>query len=364
VISLSTNGLTTRPVYVAPAVTVGGTRKPPWGYGRSVDQYSDTARISQDLQRHLRRLWRSDVVVGDIAAFGDGHSGFTYQLVLSVDGLDRHPQVLRLSPPGARIAGPADVGRQGRIMDALGAAGLPMPPVTASSSEPVIDGRAFALMDLVAGGSWREARKVTGDRPLAVAAIDVLQRIRQVPVAETGIGGDIPFAPVDELNSWAALIPRCPEFLREPALPLARRLGDLAPPAQAATLVHGDYHYGNLLFDGGSVVAVVDWEIARLGDALLDLGCLAIASLRRKYPGDPNPTGDLDIEIGELIEIYGADHPRAIWFIAVSCFKYAVILGYNLNLHRTGRRIDPIYEDLIDTMRGLIDDGERLLSAD
>ena len=66
----------------------------------------------------------------EVAPFGDGHSGFTYRVVVSHDG-ERAERVLRLSPPGARIAGPADIGRQGRVMDAIGRAGLPAPPVVA-----------------------------------------------------------------------------------------------------------------------------------------------------------------------------------------------------------------------------------------
>src|SRR4051794_17006241 len=76
-----------------------------------------------------------------ITPHGNGHSGFTYSVATSEGTL-----ILRLSPPGVRIAGPADVGRQGRIMAALHAGGLPVPHVLAWSSAPEIDGRSFALM--------------------------------------------------------------------------------------------------------------------------------------------------------------------------------------------------------------------------
>src|SRR6266851_3306977 len=57
------------------------------------------------------------------------------------------PGHLRLLPPGARIAGPADVIRQGRIMAALHAAGQPTPDIPLLVSEPVVDGRPFVLME-------------------------------------------------------------------------------------------------------------------------------------------------------------------------------------------------------------------------
>jgi aminoglycoside phosphotransferase (APT) family kinase protein len=322
-------------------------------------------RIRSDLEGVLAERGHRAVTVAEVAPFGDGHSGFTYRLVVSLDD-ERAEGVLRLSPPGARIAGPADVGRQGRIMDAVGRAGLPAPPVIATDSAPRVDGRAYALLGLVEGDDWPVVRAEAGDGALARAAVQNLLRMRELPVEATGIGADAPRAPVDELDTWVALLPRCPDFLVGPAEKLAHRLRENAPEPGPPSLVHGDYHYGNMIFrrhGDGALAAVVDWEIASLGDPLADLGCLAVASLRRKYAHEPNPTGGLDVATGELIDLFGADPGRAMWFVAETCFKYAAILGYNFGLHRSGRRPDPIYDRLTDTMRGLVDDGERVLSA-
>jgi aminoglycoside phosphotransferase (APT) family kinase protein len=81
-------------------------------------------RIKADLETQLR----ARVVAVD--PIPEGHSGFTY--FVTVDGGKRY--VLRLPPPGARIAGPADVVRQGRIMTALHAAALPTPAIPVWSS--------------------------------------------------------------------------------------------------------------------------------------------------------------------------------------------------------------------------------------
>jgi len=50
------------------------------------------------------------------------------------------------------------------------------------------------------------------------------------------------------------------------------------------------------------------------------------------------------------------------WYLAATCHKYAAILGYNLGLHRRGRRVDPIYDQLLKTIPGLIDAGLRILA--
>jgi hypothetical protein len=50
------------------------------------------------------------------------------------------------------------------------------------------------------------------------------------------------------------------------------------------------------------------------------------------------------------------------WFIAAGCFKYGAILAYNLDLHLRGRRVDPVYEGLRETITGLIEAGLKVLA--
>jgi aminoglycoside phosphotransferase (APT) family kinase protein len=174
--------------------------------------------------------------------------------------------------------------------------------------------------------------------------------------ADTGID-DPPRGPIEELDAWARLLARCDEDVAGPGALLRERLAATAPAPDQPVLVHGDFHYGNLLFAGGRVVAVVDWEIASRGSPLLDLGCLAVAGLRRRYAPEPNPTGSIDVPLPRLVAMYGAEPERAGWYIALTCLKYGAILGYNAALHRSGRRPDPIYEHFRATTSGLMRDG-------
>src|SRR5256885_11622399 len=111
----------------------------------------------------------------DLQPIPEGHSGFTYWVELS-----GRRAVLRLPPPGARIAGPADIPRQGRIMQALHAQGLPVPGIIAMSAEPVVDGRPYVLMEALAGERI-EAAAAGGSDPLELArsAIEVLQALQR-----------------------------------------------------------------------------------------------------------------------------------------------------------------------------------------
>ena len=59
----------------------------------------------------------------------------------------------------------------------------------------------------------------------------------------------------------------------------------------------------------------------------------------------------------ELFQLYGVEADEMRWYAAMSLYKYASIFGYNLMLHRRGKRPDPMYEGLTDTITGMIEEG-------
>ena len=302
-----------------------------------------TDAIRQDLEKALGRR-----VLG-VEPIPEGHSGFTY-FVTAADG----EYVLRLPPPNARIAGTADVMRQGRIMAALHAAGLPVPAVPVICGDPVVDGRPFILIERVHGTRIEQTARHESARDIAKSAIPVLRRLQELPVDRTGIGDEDPVELQVEMMRWAMLMQRGPEELTTRAGELGGLLAAQVPEERAPTLVHGDYHYGNMLFSGADVVAVLDWEIAELGQPLLDLGALCVVVGR--HPGDWPVLPD-----AEMLELYGVGESEMRWYIAMSLYKYASIFGYNLMLHRKGRRPDPMYEGMTDTIVAMIDEGISLL---
>ena len=318
-------------------------------------------RIREDLEVQCReRLGRPGLRVISIEPIPEGHSGFTYFVSIDDGGSPRR-FVLRLPPPGARIAGPADVVRQGRIMAALHDAGLPTPAVPVLTSDAVVDGRPFVLMDAVEGTRIEKAGVEQRPLDIAASAVRVLKSLHALPLERTGIGDESPVGLQAEMLRWLWLMERAPAELTSRAGELGGLLAARIPAEREPTLVHGDYHYGNMLFKGAEVVAVLDWEIAQVGQPLLDLGCLFIVSHRRKYEGAPNPGGSIDVPIEDLCRLYGADAGEMRWYLALSLYKYASIFGYNLMLHRRGKRPDPMYEGLTDTIVGMIDEGIALL---
>jgi aminoglycoside phosphotransferase (APT) family kinase protein len=276
-----------------------------------------------------------------VRAIPEGHSGFTYWVEL-----DGRGTVLRLPPPGARIAGPADIPRQARIMAALHEQGLPVPAIVATSPNPVVDGRPFVLMEAIQGDRVEQAIDA-GSTPLQLAssALDVLRRLQAVPCERTGIGGEDPMPLEGEVARWTWLMERAPSELTGHAPRLAQQLVARQPRPAPPVLVHGDYHFGNMLFDSGRVAAVVDWEIAQLGQPLLDVCCISLSHVSADAVGD----------------MYGADPTEYRWYRALTYYKYAAIFGYNLMLHRRGKRPDPSYEQRTDTILGFIDQGVGVL---
>ena len=302
-----------------------------------------TEQIRSDLEKAIgKRILSVDPIP-------EGHSGFTY-FVVSEDG----EYVLRLPPPGARIAATADVMRQGRIMSALHSAGLPVPAVPVICSDPVVDGRPFVLMERVDGARIERAGADASPTELMASAVDVLKRMQELPVAKTGIGDEEPTSLQVEMMRWAMLMQRAPEELTSRAGELGGLLAAQVPLEREPTLVHGDYHPGNMLFRGRDVVAILDWEIAEIGQPLLDLGALCVVPSR--HPGEWPAMPD-----SEVIALYGVEEEEMRWYLAMTLYKYASIFGYNLMLHRRGKRPDPMYEGLTDTIVAMIDEGIRLL---
>ena len=314
-------------------------------------------RIREDLEAACReRMNKPSLRVTSVEPIPEGHSGFTYFVTLD-DGGGPVRYVLRLPPPGARIAGPADVLRQGRIMAALHDAGLPTPAIPVLSPDRVVDDRPFVLMEAIEGTRIEKAGVEQEPLEISRSAVEVLKHLQSLPLERTGIGDEEPVSLRAEMMRWAWLMQRAPEELTARAGELGGLLAMHVPPERPPTLVHGDYHYGNMLFSGPVVVAVLDWEIAEIGQPLLDLGCLCIVSVRRQYQGAPNPGGAIDVAVEDLYRLYGADAGEMRWYLALSLYKYASIFGYNLMLHRRGKRPDPMYEHLTDTITGMIDEG-------
>lgn len=318
--------------------------------------------LQERLESHCRgEFGAPKLSITSLARVPEGHSGFTY--FVDFENGPHSRLVLRVPPPGAQPRGPADVCRQGRIMSALYARGLPVPKIVASSDNPAnLDGRPFILMEAVDGLRAERAVAHADNIELARSAVEAMRDVHAVPAKEAGIGDEPVRTLEEEIERWRALMVRAPEELTSRAADLCRKLAGTMPAGgRHIGLVHGDFTYGNLLFSGSKVSAILDWEIAQLGDCLMDLGSLCVIAKRHDFPKDPNPSGAVRASVEWLIDEYGTSSGSVEWYIALSYYKYAAIVGYNTMLHRRGKRPDPIYDLMPETVVGLIDGALEIL---
>jgi aminoglycoside phosphotransferase (APT) family kinase protein len=309
--------------------------------------------IASDLERFL-----GEPVI-NVAPIPQGHSGFTYW----VDLKDRRA-VLRVPPRGARITGTADIPRQARILDALHAAGLPVPAVLARSSEPIVDGRPFYLLEAVDGVRIDQLDIRERNRDLALRVVDLMKSLHSVPLSQTGLVDEAPVSAEDEVVRWTSVLERGRSEHTKSGADLEARLLRKLPAPQTPCLVHGDFHYGNLLFKEQRIVGILDWEIAQLGQPLVDVGCLALVGRMTSTSKHPPPGGiGIATSISEIAVAYGLNQGQELtWYLALAYYKYAAIYAYNLMLHLRGKRHDPVYVEQIDAIPHFLSEGIGLLS--
>jgi aminoglycoside phosphotransferase (APT) family kinase protein len=308
----------------------------------------------------LKRLIR--VQTGDVGARAHsletlpGHAGFSYSFMLerSDGGAPCGKLVLRLAPPNVKIAGPADIVRQARIMSSFAGTPVPVPSVLWYGDEPEFFGRPYFVVGFVEGVKLADEPFPSDQmRRLAHKGIETLAALHSLPWEPRRSAFGDPFPISEEMKRLDYLLDR-PTL--DPAVvargpELRERLRASIPSDAVLGCVHGDFQWSNILFDTERPVAIIDWEIASIGPTLLDLGWVCFfcdseswveTAEKRVRPLSPE----------EVVETYThaarfpvpADQVR--WFRAFAGYRFGVITCFNLMLHRRGKRDDPHWEDI------------------
>ena len=280
---------------------------------------------------------------------------------------DGTPLILqRERPGGLRKAGMAtEVG----LLRAAGAAGVPVPGVVSSDAEAAEAadalGPSWMIVDRVEGETI--ARKILRDdayadaRPLLAAQCgDALARIHGIdPASVPGLVATDQVAQfrealdaVGEPHPAFELGFRWLEANRPPGVPAGADessdatgssdtpggsdSGSGAPGGQS--VVHGDFRNGNLVVGPDGLRAVLDWELAHLGDPLEDLGWLCVRAWR--FGAEPRVGGFGDVD--ELVGAYEAtsgttvDRAELHWWEVLGTLKWGIICVVQASTHLTG----------------------------
>ncbi|SHN01893.1 phosphotransferase family protein [Cryptosporangium aurantiacum] len=265
-----------------------------------------------------------------------GRSNLTYLLS---DGTGRW--VLRRPPLGHVLETAHDMGREHRLLSALHPTNVPVPRPLVLAGRDVI-GAPFYVMEFADGAvlSTRDqlaAFDASGATALADGLIDVLARLHRLDPDAVGLG-DLgrPAGYLErQLRRWARQL----DASRSRDLPeldrLHERLSARLPERQGSGIVHGDYRLDNAIVDPRTrtVTAVLDWEMATLGDPLTDLGSAImwwdgmrglngpVAAL----PGDLAAFPDGGHLVAEYGRITGTDLSEMPWYCGFAYYKMAAI---------------------------------------
>jgi aminoglycoside phosphotransferase (APT) family kinase protein len=253
--------------------------------------------------------------------------------------------VLRRDPKGSVSLVP--IGNEFELVSAADAAGVPVPQPLAYEPDGGRFGTPGLLMAHVEGESvaprvlrrpeFEGARaRLPGQLARALArihAIDpaLLDGLLPVPSGDPALA---------QLEEWERQLDAIGEPL--PAVELGLRwLRANAPEAAEPRLVHGDYRLGNFIVDQDGLGAVIDWELAHLGDPAEDIGWLIIRSWR--FGNDDLPVaglGDLDEFISAYEDAGGApvDKARVRYWEVFGNVKWAVICAAQAHDHLIGAR--------------------------
>ncbi|HVW32379.1 MAG TPA: phosphotransferase family protein, partial [Acidimicrobiia bacterium] len=208
-----------------------------------------------------------------------GKSNLTYR----IDDAGGRSFALRRPPLGKLLPKAHDVVREHRLICALHTrSDVPVPRPVAACSDPDVIGAPFFLMDFVDGRVLR-TRRSCADVPDAVrraaglGIVDTLVALHAVTPEALGLAD---LAPHDgyirrQVTRWQGQFDRSRIRDVPDVDAVGRWLAEHAPPQTETRLVHGDFRLDNAIVDGeGRGLAVLDWEIATLGDPLADLAIL------------------------------------------------------------------------------------------
>ena len=328
--------------------------------------------------------WLNDHVPGapveltDIQLIAGGRSNLTYRLTVSAPGAGPGAApgpgaasapgaaqgpgaegtrllVLRRPPLGHVLPTAHDMSREFRVLSALAGTRVPVAPLVASCTDDEVIGAPFYVMEYVPGVVLRtradtkaltEAQAADLSRCLA----DMLAAIHGVDVNQVGLGdlGRGAGYLRRQLDRWQrqwdlSATREMPGYTQ-----LVERLTAALPVEGQTTLVHGDYRLDNALVTLNPqprITAVVDWEMATLGDPLADLGLTLVYWTEDGEEGWLTPVGspagtrgvsaDATASPGfwtraefaaEYARLTGRDVSRIGYYVAFGYFKLAVVL--------------------------------------
>jgi aminoglycoside phosphotransferase (APT) family kinase protein len=263
---------------------------------------------------------------------------------------DSRAYVLRRPPLHKRKNSDDTMRREARVLGALSGTDVPHPGLIAACPDESVLGAAFYLMEPVDGFNptlglpepYASDPAVQGQMGLAMAdAIAALGRVDHEAAGLADLGRADGWLE-RQVERWQSQLASYSdqEGYGGPDIPgvdeVARWLDAHRPTRWRPGLIHGDFHLANVLFHPTEprLAAIVDWELATVGDPLLDLGHL-LATWPGGDEGDRRPsTVAIDApgltSVDEIVDRYAAGSDRDLdglpWYRVLACYRLGIIL--------------------------------------
>lgn len=339
--------------------------------GRGGNELERVSVMAPLLARWARRRHGPHARLTDVERL-PGHSGITFGFGVAVGDAEAQRLVVKVPPLGVRQRGSTDVLRQVPVLRLMAGEGVRVPTVRSwgpaeAGGFPV----PHLIVDRVAGDTLGDV--FTGPlrtpRPLTLRcfdrAVEELVRVHGAPWRALR-SWTRPRGPREEVDHWVPVLRKGQEesWVRQ-GMRLRERLLRTAPRRASTGVVHGDYYSNNLLFEGAELSAVLDWEGSTVGPRMLDVGWLCMVydgeswgPTRRSWmAGSPDP--DWLLERYEAHRGRPVEHPE--WYRALAGYRLACLTSYYVRLHRTGRRVDPVWEVFAESVPWMLARSGRLL---
>ena len=314
-----------------------------------------------------------------VEQFPHGHSNLTYLLRLGSREL-----VLRRPPFGNRVATAHDMGREFRMLSRLHSVYRAAPRPELFCEDERIIGGPFYLMErrhgLILRKSLPAGLTIDPDlaRRMSCALIDNLAALHAIDFEAAGLSdAGKPEGYVQrQVAGWTRRYSQAQTTDVPTIARLEKWLNEHVPAESGAAVIHNDYKYDNVMLDAAdltNIVAVLDWEMATIGDPLMDLGTsLAYwveatdpVALQRAAFGPTALPGSLTRQ--ELVHRYQEKTSVAvadvIFYYGFGLFKLAVIVQQIYARFVRGHTTDPRFAHLDQIVAVLGEQADRTLES-
>ncbi|MFJ1969479.1 phosphotransferase family protein [Streptomyces sp. NPDC087903] len=335
----------------------------------------DSPQLVRDLTGRAAvavRRWVPGAVVDSVEPLTGGTSSLTYVAALSGVPAGHERVVLKVTPPGLAPVRNRDVLRQARIMEALAdRPGVRVPKVLFHDAGAPPGVPPFIAMELVPGECVEPVLVPRGTLPAAqvraraLEAAGMLAALHRVDPRDTASAEEPVVSLDDEIGRWTRAFTTVPEDLRTGYERVAERLHATAPAAMTPVFTHGDYRLGNTLCEGGSVTAVIDWEIWSLGDPRVDVTWLTFFTDEARHPASVSdePTGMPGR--AELLDAYQEARGEPLgdlpWFEALTKYKESAATALLVKRARKAGRLRDMHRRMLPALPVLLDEAMALL---